>query len=228
MEGSGCLIKGLSIVNFGGSGILLAGDFNTVTDSYLGVRADGMSVGGNGNDGVDVTGAGNTIGSPNVVDDMGNLTTSSQSNIIANNGMNGPESGRDQDRGSGGDRQPGRGQLPGASTASRTTVRRTRACRTRAAINDGVQIDGASFNTIGGPTSADRNVISGNGIGGDNNPNNEAGVEIDQAQARGNLVEGNYIGLDDIGRGHPAESGRWRTARRTAGQHDRGQRHLGQ
>jgi hypothetical protein len=51
---------------------------------------------------------------------------------------------------------------------------------------DGVQIDNAPANTVGGTTSADANVISGN---------NE-GVHVTGSGATGNLVEGNFIGID--------------------------------
>jgi hypothetical protein len=51
----------------------------------------------------------------------------------------------------------------------------------------GVLIIGAPFNTVGGTAAGARNVISGNGI---------HGVEIDEAGATGNLVQGNHIGID--------------------------------
>jgi hypothetical protein len=50
----------------------------------------------------------------------------------------------------------------------------------------GVMIDGASTNTIGGTRASARNVISGNW---------GYGVEIEGTLATGNLVEGNFIGL---------------------------------
>ena len=48
----------------------------------------------------------------------------------------------------------------------------------------------ASNNTIGGPTAADRNVISGN---------DGQGVRIDGAGATGNVLSGNYIGTNAAG-----------------------------
>ncbi|MEK6304448.1 MAG: HYR domain-containing protein [Acidobacteriota bacterium] len=54
----------------------------------------------------------------------------------------------------------------------------------------GVLIDGSSNNTIGGTTSAARNVISGN----DGN-----GVQIRNAGASNNTVQGNFIGTDVTG-----------------------------
>jgi len=54
---------------------------------------------------------------------------------------------------------------------------------------DGVYINGAPTNTIGGTSAGDRNVISGNG----------RGVTILGGAATGNLVQGNVIGTDPTG-----------------------------
>ena len=51
-------------------------------------------------------------------------------------------------------------------------------------------IDNASGNTIGGTAAAAANVISGN---------NGSGISIVNAGATGNLVEGNYIGVNKDG-----------------------------
>jgi len=59
---------------------------------------------------------------------------------------------------------------------------------------DGVRIAGVPNNRIGGTTAADRNVISDNG-----QANVFAGVEMNGSGTTGNLVEGNYIGLDPTG-----------------------------
>ena len=54
----------------------------------------------------------------------------------------------------------------------------------------GVEIaSGASFNTIGGTTAAQRNVITGNG----------SGVEINGSSTQHNVVEGDFIGTDVTG-----------------------------
>ena len=50
--------------------------------------------------------------------------------------------------------------------------------------NEGILIEGAPSNTIGGTTAAARNVISAN----------HWGIQIDGATATGNLIEGNYVG----------------------------------
>ena len=57
---------------------------------------------------------------------------------------------------------------------------------------EGVEISNASSNnTIGGTTSAERNIISGNG--------GDAGVTIEDYGSTGNTVSGNYIGTDVTG-----------------------------
>jgi hypothetical protein len=57
---------------------------------------------------------------------------------------------------------------------------------------DGVFIDNAPSNTIGGTTASAANLISGNG---------NSGVEIAGASSAQNLVEGNFIGTDVNGAG---------------------------
>jgi hypothetical protein len=63
----------------------------------------------------------------------------------------------------------------------------------------GILINGADNNTVGGTSATARNIISGNGrqfgIGGFLSP----GVEIAGSGGTGNLVQGNYIGLDVTG-----------------------------
>ena len=55
---------------------------------------------------------------------------------------------------------------------------------------NGVYIDDASDNTIGGLTPSARNVIS---------KNTSAGVRIEGSTSTGNVVQGNYIGLPSTG-----------------------------
>jgi len=52
--------------------------------------------------------------------------------------------------------------------------------------------NGATANVVGGPTAAQRNVISGNGT---------VGVDVGGAGVSGNLVQGNFIGPDIAGSG---------------------------
>jgi titin len=56
---------------------------------------------------------------------------------------------------------------------------------------DGVTVNGAPANTLGGTSAGAGNLVSGNSQGG---------VSINGAGAAGNLVQGNYIGTDASGR----------------------------
>src|SRR5262249_44116682 len=65
---------------------------------------------------------------------------------------------------------------------------------------NGVQIrGGANYNTIGGPTAAARNVISGN---------NWDGVHITDGGTNGNVVAGDYIGVGGSGAKAPGKGQR--------------------
>ncbi len=66
-----------------------------------------------------------------------------------------------------------------------------------AANQDGVVVEG-NHNTVGGPNAGDRNVISGN---------SDAGVLVKAGSAPdGNVIAGNYVGLDTSGQ-HPLANG---------------------
>lgn len=69
-------IRGLAIVGFGGAGIAVNGDGNTIQGNYLGFEADGVTTRGNLGGGVVVTSANNVIGG----------TTVAERNLIAGNG----------------------------------------------------------------------------------------------------------------------------------------------
>ena len=56
-------------------------------------------------------------------------------------------------------------------------------------LRDGIRIEAAANNTIGGASAAERNVISGNTAGG-------YGVFVTGTAATGNKISGNYIGTD--------------------------------
>ncbi len=66
----------------------------------------------------------------------------------------------------------------------------------RANLNIGVLVFGSS-NIIGGATAAARNVISGNG---------QQGISVEHPAARGNVIQGNYIGTNPSG---TAALGNW-------------------
>ncbi|MFO0888050.1 MAG: right-handed parallel beta-helix repeat-containing protein, partial [Isosphaeraceae bacterium] len=56
---------------------------------------------------------------------------------------------------------------------------------------DGVFLNGAPGNTIGGPGAGEGNLISGNG---------SVGIQLFGAATQGNVIQGNAIGLDSAGR----------------------------
>jgi hypothetical protein len=58
-------------------------------------------------------------------------------------------------------------------------------------LADGVTIDSASSNTVGGTTSGARNVISGN---------TKYGIQIFRAAATANVIQGNYVGPNATGK----------------------------
>ncbi len=124
---------------------------------------------GNGGDGVYITSANNTIGG----------TASGAGNVISGNLGQGVHLS-----GSGATGNIVAGNLIGTNAAG--TIRIGNG-------NLGVGIDGgASNNTIGGTTSAARNIISGNG----RTSGTVGGIYITGAGTTGNLVQGNYIGTD--------------------------------
>ncbi|MDJ0957839.1 MAG: DUF4347 domain-containing protein, partial [Arenicellales bacterium] len=166
----GSTIRGLSIQNFSYNGILLQSDNNTVAGNYIGLDADGATVAGNNTSGLGVQGgiriesAGNTIGGLNAAD----------RNVVSGNVFSGIA-------------------ITGASATGNQVIGNyigTDASGTldRGNTQEGIEIDGANSNTIGGLSADARNIISGN---------DSDGIEIDNADF--NVVQGNYIGTDVTG-----------------------------
>ena len=166
----GSTISGLSIQNFQNDGIILQGDGNIITANYLGLQADGNTIVGNVQSGTSSQGnlriesANNTIGG----------LTSADRNIISGSGFSGIV-------------------IIGSSATGNQILGNyigTDATGTLDRGNDqeGIEIDGASNNIIGGMVSGAGNVISGN---------DSDGIEMDNADD--NFVQGNYIGTNSIG-----------------------------
>ncbi len=142
---------------------------NVVEGNEIGTNTTGTAAIGNADDGVEIeSGAsGNIIGG----------TATGAGNVISGNTQDGVEI-----TGSGTTGNVVAGNLIGTNAAGNR--------RDWQRLSDGVEIDtGASGNTIGGTTSAVRNVIAGSGL---------AGVETYGAAA-GNVIAGNYIGTDVTG-----------------------------
>jgi uncharacterized repeat protein (TIGR01451 family) len=158
-------VRGLVINRFKTSGIALTGGSgHTVQGNYIGTNAAGTAAAPNSIYGIAVEVASNIIGG----------TGANQGNLVSGNAAGGIVMGF---AGSG-------NQVIGNRVG-------TNASGTAAIPNSGpgVQVIANSNNTIGGPTPAHRNLISG---GGGN------GVSL-RSGATGNLVQGNYIGTDPIG-----------------------------
>jgi hypothetical protein len=163
--GAGNLISGNT-----GDGILIQGASatgNTIEGNYIGTVLAGTSALANGTNGVEIQSASNTVGG----------TTTGTGNVISGN--------------------TGDGILITGAAATGTMVQGnfigTDKNGTAAVPNHGaagVEINGAPTNTIGGTTTASRNVISGN---------SGSGIEIHGAGATSDLIEGNYIGVDKNG-----------------------------
>ena len=162
----GSTIRGLVITDFMGVGISIATTDNTVQASYLGTNPAGTAAGARPmSGGILVTAAGNTIGG----------TATGAGNVISGNTGDGVEI-----TGTGATGNVVAGDFIGTGFSGTLAVANGAA---------GVEIDtGASGNTIGGTTTAARNIISANAY---------SGVEIDDAND--NLVEGDFIGTDVTG-----------------------------
>jgi hypothetical protein len=167
--GGGNLISGN--VRYGVEVIGLTAADNIVQSNYIGTDAAGASPVGNWEAGVVVSGAPDTV--------IGGLGAGAR-NVISGNGQ-------------GSQLFVAQGVWVLGSAASGTLVQGnligTDAAGTAALSNlgIGVLIVGAPNNTVGGSGNSARNVISGNGI---------HGVELDGVGATGNVVKGNYIGLN--------------------------------
>ena len=170
--GGGSTIRGLSIGNFSLSGIWLNAGTNTVIGNYVGLEPDGTTIAGNNTSstalvgGIRVTSADNTIGG----------TTAAERNVISGNVLAGLVI-----TGAGATGNQVLGNYIGLDSGGTLD---------RGNVNDGegIEIDLASTNTIGGAAPGAGNVISGN---------ESDGIEIDGADL--NVVQGNYIGTDSTG-----------------------------
>jgi parallel beta-helix repeat protein len=144
---------------------------NSVSANFIGTDFTGTADLGNYFDGVFIDGApSNTIGG----------TTAGARNVISGNGSPYYVAGV-HIFGSGATGNQVRGNYIGTDATGTANLGNSQ---------DGVFIEGASSNTIGGASSAYRNVISGNG---------GRGVQVAGASATGNVVKGNYIGTSVTG-----------------------------
>lgn len=161
--------EGNVISGNGGMGVYLAGTggANTVQGNYIGPDSGGLANVYNGQGGIVISNADSNI--------IGGSTAGAR-NVISGNSAHGISILDDSDNNDIFGNYVGVGS--DGSTAMSNAVH-------------GLLIEGGSgSNTIGGTSSGERNIISGN---------SEAGVFISGPTADSNIVQGNYIGTDDTG-----------------------------
>jgi titin len=170
-SGSGSTIKGLAITEFSGGGVLVNGASKVlVTDDDIGLlkTSSGYVVHGNGGDGIELE---NGANNNTVSSDVvsGNASDGVLITGSSSNVLQGNDIGTDPS---------GLHSVPNAW---------------------GVYVTGgATNNTIGGATAANRNVISGNAW---------TGLELNGTGTSGNVVEDNWIGTDSTGNSPLANPG---------------------
>jgi hypothetical protein len=146
---------------------------NLVVGNYIGTDAAGTAELGNSGSGVLLAAGKNTIGG----------SVAGARNIISGNAIHGVHL-----IGLGASGNLVAGNFIGTDVTGSVEVGNT---------GDGVLLQGAPDNTVGGTTAGARNIISGN----------RYGVHLGNGDASGNLVAGNYIGTDvagtsDLGNSH--------------------------
>ncbi len=179
IAGDATTVRGLAIHSFrddplnasvGGAGIRISGHDNLIEGNHIGTDPSGADSLGNDRDGVSVSGANNVIGG----------ITPGARNVISSNGGQGITLGSAGTTAATG--TVVRGNYIGTGVSGSTELGNG---------EGGISITTAD-NQIGGVVSGARNVISGNA--------SDDGVEIVGAAASGNIIQGNYIGLDALGR----------------------------
>lgn len=173
IRADGSLVRGLVINRFTESGIQMLASGGTVAGNFIGAEVSGTTrhPGIQSQQGVflGAGASGNTVGG----------ITPEERNVISGNivGM--------EIRGASATNNSVQGNFIGAAANGIRTIGNS---------HNGVLLsDGASFNTIGGTAAGARNIISANG---------QAGISISgngTDAATGNVIQGNYIGLDVTG-----------------------------
>lgn len=170
---SGSTIRGLDVVNWSDSGIVIFNDNNTVAGNFIGIEPNGSTAAGNGTQGVLVYGgSGNTIGG----------TTASDRNVLSGNGDKGIQIQRTSPS----------SPIPATDNVVEGNYVGTNAAGDAVVANalDGISLVwGAQGNTIGGSAPGAGNLVSGNG---------RVGITVFDTSA-GNSIEGNYVGTNAAG-----------------------------
>ncbi len=161
-------IRGLAIGGFSGSGVIITGTGgNAVQQSLIGTNAAGTAALANGS-GITITDSpNNTIGG----------TQTAFRNIISGNTVDGIRIAGAASVGN-----LVQGNLIGIDIGGVAAIPN----------GSGIEIVGASNNTIGGAVVAARNVVSGN---------TGTGIRITASGGSNNSIQGNYVGLNATGNG---------------------------
>ena len=172
VPGGSATIRHMVVDNFSRDGILLQGGSNFLVGSYLGLEPDGDTLAGNNTSstalhgGIRVESAGNTIGGTAAID----------RNVISGNTLAGIVL---EGVGATGNRVLGNYiGLDAGGTLDRGNI----------SDGEGIELQDANSNSIGGTSAGARNIISGNA---------SDGIEIDGSDL--NIIQGNYIGTDYTG-----------------------------
>ncbi|HYE75999.1 MAG TPA: FG-GAP-like repeat-containing protein, partial [Blastocatellia bacterium] len=190
VAGDGTTIRGLVIRSFTSYGILIFSSNNVIQGNYIGTDLTGTLAVPNGNSGILLDGSNQTV-----TNNLIGGTVAAARNVISGNSSNGVEitdgfsSAATFAEGS---------DVPEAASAN--TVQGNfigvDASGTAALPNqfNGVNISNSTSNVIGGTTAGARNIISGN---------SNSGIEVFRSfileSTAGNLIQGNYIGLNAAG-----------------------------
>jgi CSLREA domain-containing protein len=220
------LVRGLVIYSFSGNGIHLAGDGTVIEGNYLGTNIAGTASSAN-RYGIQILSANNTIGgttasarnliSGNFLSGIFINGASATGNQIQGNyiGLNAAGTSALPNEASGivigsadvnfiGGTAAGAGNIISGNAQRGISLNNAdsnqiqgnyigvNAAGTAALPGQdyGVSIDASSNNLIGGTSAAARNIISGN---------TQNGIVIANLETSGNLVQGNYIGLNAAG-----------------------------
>jgi len=159
-------VRGLVLNRFPVAAIQLTSASNCIQGNFIGTDVTGTKArgGGTGSHGILIKSAGNTIGGTNSGE--GNLISGTNDTgiYILNAGYNRVQ-----------------GNLIGVNLAGTAALSN---------LNNGIVIYGGRGNLIGGPVSAARNLISGNGV---------SGIYLNGATATANVIQGNLVGTDRSG-----------------------------
>jgi titin len=168
----GGTVRGLAINRFDGSGIALENSSDlTLVGNFLGTDPGGRVALGNNQAGLFLSdSARNTIGG----------TRPGERNLVSGNHLQGIHV-----EGAGSFANRIVGNLVGSTVSGDTALGNG----SQVYLGDGIRLEGASFNVIGGATPAERNVVAGNF---------DDGIDLHDGSTH-NVVEGNYVGIDITG-----------------------------